>query len=409
MRLLKVDKLEEAREKLQQAASAFRLQEETVPLCEAEGRVLSQDVRAAESVPGFAKSTMDGYAVRAKDTQGVTDSIPCFLEVVDEIKIGHAAEKKIGPGQCAYVPTGGMLPEGADAVVMIEYCEHFDDTQLAVYNAVSPGRNVVQEGEDIQKDAVIMKRGSYLRPQEIAALASCGVSGVPLYCRPKITIISTGDELVGVDDDLGPGQIRDTNTWGLKAQCARSGIQVVRTKVLKDDEELLRNTIRSAMEDSDIVVTSGGSSQGKHDFTAKVIDGLSHPGVFVHGIALKPGKPTIIAFDQPSSTLLMGLPGHPVASMVVFEFFVVWLLRQKMGMKEPMKFPARIENNVAGGAGRAYCLMVQLIAAEDGWIARPVLGKSALITVLTRADGYTFIDTNKEGLKEGEQVMVNLF
>lgn len=409
MRLLNVDTVEEAREKLLDGAKDLHLKTERIPLSSALGRILAEDAGAVEPVPAFRKSTVDGYAVIGQNTQGVTDSIPVFLEVTDEISIGTDAVKRIEPGQCAYVPTGGMIPGGADAMVMVEYAEHFDDSRIAVYQSVSAGTNVIQIGEDIMKDDIFLKSGTEIRPQEAGALAACGYAEVTVFAKPKITIISTGDELVGVDEQPGPGQIRDINTYGIEGLCTGNNIEVIAKKVLKDDEALMEETVREAMEISDIVAVSGGSSQGKKDFTSGVMDRLSQPGVFTHGIALKPGKPTIMACDKVTSTVLIGLPGHPAAAMMVFEFFILWLMRQKTGQSEKKQLTARIQTNVPAGAGRASCLMVDLIDDGDGYTARPILGKSGLITTLTGADGYTFIETNKEGLKEGETVKVTLF
>lgn len=407
MELLKVDTLQQARDKLLQHTGWLQPETERIPLFRATGRVLAEDVRTEISVPDFRKSTVDGYAVRAKDTQGAGDSIPCFLTVRGEVRIGHHADLAVGPGECVYVPTGGMIPDGADAMVMVEYTESFDETQVAVYTAVASGQNVIQIGEDVREGDLILNRGRRLRPQEVGVLAAVGAVDVPAFAEPRITIISTGDELVPAGKPRRPGQIYDINTWGICGICREQGIRVQQSIALEDDEDLLRNTIEEAMKSSDIVCISGGSSQGRKDFTASVIDGLSAPGVFTHGLALKPGKPTILGTDETTKTLLVGLPGHPVAAMVVFDLLVVWLLRQRMGVPERKKLRARMEVNVAGGNGRAVCQLVRL-TDQDGEIygAQPVLGKSGLITTLSHADGYVMIDAGKEGLKKGEAVEV---
>lgn len=408
MKLLNVDTVKQAREKLLRAVSGKQNQIEFVQLEQALGRVLASDLVSPEPVPAFRRSTVDGYAVRAADTQGVTESIPVFLEVIEKVRIGTPALRGIQPGQCIYVPTGGMVPEGADAMVMIEYCESFDEKQIAVYDSVSPGRNVVSIGEDIKKQELFLKKGTRLRPQEIGVLSSAGVHTVPVYKPWRITIISTGDELVSAEEKPEPGQIRDINTYVLEAMSRKYGLEVVEKKVLKDEKELLLEAVRGGMETSDLVVASGGSSQGEKDHTAAVLDQLGNPGVFTHGIALKPGKPTILGYDEASQTVLMGLPGHPAAAMMVFELLAVWLYRQMTGQPEPLGTIASIETNVASAPGRATCLLVELQVSETGYTAKPILGKSGMMTTLSRAHGYTMIDTNKEGLTAGEAVKVVL-
>ncbi|MGI6737492.1 MAG: gephyrin-like molybdotransferase Glp [Anaerovoracaceae bacterium] len=414
MKLRQVDTLKEAREKLQTAAGGLPLRTDMLPLAEAGGRVLAADVPAADAVPAFRKSTMDGYAVRAADTQGAGDSIPCFLIVVDTIQIGRPPQTEIGPGECAYVPTGGMMPAGADAVVMVEYAEAFDEsgTQIAVYQAVSPGQYVIGIGEDIRAGAPLLRRGTRLRPQEIGALAAVGCAEVEVYAPPTISIFSTGNELVDAAAEPAPAQVRDINSYTVAARSRAAGLAVRRIELLRDDRELLRQRLAAAMRDSDLVAVSGGSSQGTQDFTADVLDELTSGGVFTHGIALKPGKPTILAYDGSSRTLMIGLPGHPAAAMLVFELLVVRFLRRCMDVPDPPVLRARMETNVAGGAGRAVCQLVQLHRSDTGeagappYLARPILGKSGLITTLVRADGYTLIDHNREGLKKGEAVNV---
>lgn len=410
MRLLKVDTLQEAREKLLKAAENKTPAIETVGFESCLGKVLAEDLASRDSIPGFRKSTVDGYAVMSKDTQGVTESIPVFLDVIEEVDIGTRPEHTLKSGQAAYVPTGGMIPEGADAMVMIEYCEKFDDTSIAVYNSVSSGRNIIAEGEDVMAGAQLLKRGKVIRPQEVGVMASAGVTETKVFKPWSITIISTGDELVDASQQPEKGQTRDINTYSVSAISRNHGFKIVDRKVLKDDKELLTETIRKAMTESDVVICSGGSSQGEKDHTADVMDELSGGGVFTHGIALKPGKPTILGYDNSTETILVGLPGHPAAAMLVFELMVIWLYRQLTGQQEPAKTVARITENVAAGAGRAVCLLLELTDGSDGiYNAIPVLGKSGLMTTLTRADGYTVIHGDTEGLKEGELIQVTLF
>lgn len=411
MRLLNVDTIEEARRKLLEASERKQPETEQVAFFEALGRVLAEEVKAEEDVPGFIKSTVDGYAVRAADTQGATDSIPAFLDIVETVEMGTAPVRTLKPGQAAYVPTGGMIPEGADAVVMVEFCEKFDENSIAVYDSVSPGRNVIARGEDLTAGAAIMERGRLIRPQEIGVLASAGVTHVKVFKPWSITVISTGDELIGTDEVLEEGKTRDINTFSVAAMAAANGFHVVGTHVIKDERERLLEAVKEAAAKSDMVIVSGGSSQGEKDHTASVMDEVSSGGVFTHGIALKPGKPTILAYDDNTETILVGLPGHPAAALMVFRLLAVWLYRYRMGQKKTdVGTIARITENVASAGGRATCLPVALGEKADGiYTAEPILGKSGLMTTLSKADGYIMIDMNHEGLEKGQLVDVVLF
>lgn len=408
MRLLQVDSLEEARNKLFRSSEGWMQENISCNIRSAFGRVLAEDLTAGESIPAFRKSTVDGYAVIAKDTGGASETIPSFLHVIGEIEMGKPAGLTIAPGQCVYVPTGGMLPEGADAVAMVEHCETFGEGQVAVYDAVSPGRNVIQIGDDVMEGSIYLQKGKKLRAQEIGVLASMGVVDVPVFRPWRVTVLSTGDELVPVDRAVSAGEIRESNSYTAAAQCAKHGLEVVTQKILPDDETAIRQAIESAKKNSDLLVVSGGSSQGKKDMTARLLDELGSPGVFTHGIAVKPGKPTILGLDQPSKTLMVGLPGHPVAAMVIFELLIGWLWHQMTGMPEPKTIPAFMDTNVVGGAGRALCLLVQLSDKPDGCVAKPILGNSGLLTTLAHADGYVLLGANQEGLNKGEKVEVTL-
>lgn len=409
MELLKVDTLEQARKKLLDAVGNEWIQVEEVPVLEALNRSLADDVYGRMDIPHFRRSMVDGYAVRAKDTMGAGESIPVFLKVIDEIGMGMEATCTINPGTCAYVPTGGMLPEGADSCVMVEYCESFDEKEIAVYQAVSVGRHIVDIGEDSKAGSLLVKKGTTLRPQEIGALAAEGIDKVKVYKRLTISIISTGDELVSEGEELKKGQIFDINTKALAALATKHDFVVNETKTVKDDYEQIKNAVLSGKKNSDIVVVSGGSSKGKKDMTAQVIDELGNPGVFTHGLALKPGKPTILGMDRDSNTLLTGLPGHPVAAMAVFEMTLVWLKKVLQEEKEDYVVPAVLKGNVPGAPGRKTILFVEMVRMEEGYEAVPIFGKSGLVSTMTKADGYTVIDLNQEGYKSGEKVFVHLF
>lgn len=406
MELLKVDTIASARDKLIKAIEHKSRNTVHLNLLSAQGFVLAQDIVSDEEVPAFRRSTVDGYAVMSKDTVGATESLPVLLEIVDEVRMGAPASKEIHSGECVYVPTGGMIPAGADAMVMVEYCELFDSKQIAVHNATAYGKNIVLVGEDITKGDLVIKKGTVIRPQEIGALACLGITEVEVYLPWKITIISTGDELVSPEDTPSLGAIRDINTYGLWAQANKHGLEVVHVRVVKDNEEELKEEIKKAMQVSDIVAISGGSSQGKKDATKKIIDEVASCGAFTHGLALKPGKPTILGYDEDTKVILAGLPGHPVAAMLVFEMLIIWLWSYVTEQSRAKSVFARMTSNFAGASGRMTCQLVQLIKQENEYYAEPIFGKSGLITTLTKADGYILIEHNKEGVDKGEVVEV---
>lgn len=409
MQLLKVDTLEEAREKLLEAVGSGWLSVCERPLLEALDHVLAEDIYGLRDIPDFCRSMVDGYAVQAKDTMGAGESIPVFLRVLGEVEIGTKAEMTITSGTCAYVPTGGMVPRGADSCVMVEYCEPFDADHIAVNQPVSPGRHVVGIGEDSRKGELLFEKGRRLRPQEIGALAAEGITHVKVYEPLKLFILSTGDELTAPGEELKEGKIYDINTSALTALARKHGFTVVGTRTVPDVYDALRQAMLEAMEVSDVAVISGGSSKGKKDMTAKLIDELSDPGVFTHGLALKPGKPTILGMDRKSRTLMVGLPGHPVAAMAVFEMLPVWLKRKQEGSADKPAVPAVLSGNVPGSPGRKMLLFAELTRNGEGYSAAPVFGKSGLMSTMTRADGYAVVELNQEGLKAGDRIWVQTF
>lgn len=410
MKLLKVDALAEAREKLMEHVEECLFETEEIGLRMALSRVLAKPVLSEEAIPPFRRSTVDGYAVRYRDVGGASESIPAFLKVIGEVCLGENTSLSIGPGQCVYVPTGGMLPEGADAMVMVEYCEPFSDREIAVYTSVASGGGVVQIGEDMKEGETVLPAGRRLKPQDIGALAALGKTRVCVYRPWRVTILSTGDELIEPSEEPKPGQIRDINTYGLCAQAEQEGMEITACHIVPDVREELKRRIEEAGKTSDLIVVSGGSSQGKKDMTAEIIDELASEGVFTHGLALKPGKPTILGYDRGSHTLLAGLPGHPAAAMLVFEQVILWFYREKTGQSKRMPVPAKIATNVMGAPGKRTCQLVKIEKTESGEVtAIPIFGKSGMITTLTKADGYLVMEENQEGLKAGETVFVHLW
>lgn len=409
MELLTVDSVEHAVKRLLACFEQKSLACELVTLSEAPGRILYEDVRAAEDIPAFRRSTVDGYAVVSKDTAAAGESMPVFLKVKEQVEMGKPAGSPIKSGECAEVPTGGMVPEGADAVVMVEYTEAFGADGIAVYQSTASGRGVVQKGEDMKSGSLLLPRGRKLLPQDVGALAAAGVRAVPVYVPLKLGIISTGDELVGADMIPSIGQVRDINTCALRALAQKNGFEVVNTAVLEDDEDRLEQKLTSWAPACDMIAVSGGSSQGKKDVTKKIIDRVTEGGVFTHGLAMKPGKPTILGFGKKTKTLFIGLPGHPVSAMMVFELLLCRMVRELTGQPESPALPARLSCNVASSPGKLTCWPAMLEFDESGYMAAPVFGKSGLITTMTRADGYFTVERDREGLTAGDSVMVHLF
>lgn len=413
MRLLQVDTLMEARDKLLATASAVWLESERVPLLAAGGRVLAADVAADMDIPAFDRSSVDGYAVRAADTAGAGESIPVFLRCRGEVEMGKSAGFTLSAGECAYVPTGGMLPAGADAMVMVEYSELCGlDTAgqllIALSQAVSVGRNVIRRSEDAAEGETLLKRGTLLRPEEVGVLALAGVVEPLVYRAPSITLLSTGDEIVHPAQRPAQAAMRDVNSYALAALAQRAGWRVDGVAALPDDAAAISTALEKALDLSDIVAVSGGSSQGKKDMTARLIHDACG-GLLTHGLALKPGKPTILGFDPARRRLCVGLPGHPVSALMVFESLLLTAWRQALGLAAPFTVQARATANIPGAAGRETLQPVSLHEQEGEYLARAVYGKSGLITRLAQADGYIVIDRNREGIRAGETVRVYPF
>ncbi|BDG61333.1 molybdopterin molybdenumtransferase MoeA [Caldinitratiruptor microaerophilus] len=408
MEFFQLRRVDEAQSLFLEACPKGPLGVEELDLLEAHGRCLAEDVRSAGDLPAFDRSSVDGYAVRAGDTFGASEGLPAYLRVVEEIPMGRAPARRLGPGECARIATGGMLPDGADAVVMIEHTEHLAADEVGVLRAVSPGENVMRRGEDCPAGGVLVPAGRPLRAQELSLLAHAGVLRVRVARRPRVAIVATGDELVDPGEEPGPGQIRESNSFALRALVAEEGGQPVFLGRAPDVRDAVEAKLREALK-YDVVLVSGGSSVGARDMTAEIIGGLGRLGILVHGVNLKPGKPTILAVVD--GRPVVGLPGHPVSAQVVFALFVSPLLRRLLGLPPfPGHRPAvraRMAKNVASAAGRVDVLRVALEARDGELWAEPVQGKSGLITTLTRADGAVIIREEKEGLLAGEWVDVH--
>lgn len=385
---------------------SYALAVEKVKLPNATGRILADDIIAKENVPDFRRSTVDGYAVSSRDVFGASESIQSILDLKGEVLMGEASSAEIKiPGQCYYVPTGGAIPCGADSVVMIEYTERLDNEVILTSKATSPGENVVGIGEDIKKDEKIIVKGTMLRAYEIGVLASLGCYEVDVYKKPKIGIISTGDEVVHPSESIRQGQIRDINTYLLYSLAEESGCEPVNCGVVKDEYELLKQAVEKAVIECDIVLMSGGSSVGKKDNTVNVIKDLKDGELMVHGISVKPGKPTIIG--RSGNKIIFGLPGHPLACAVIFKVIVKHYIDKITGHKETV-YPVecRFKLNYHKAKGREEFLPVTIEEKNNELIAAPVFGKSGLITGFSKAWGFIRIERNDEGIKEGQKVKV---
>ncbi len=381
-----------------------------IPITKAVNRVLGEDIKSNEDVPGFHRSTVDGYAIKAKNSYGATEAMPSFFTVIGSVEMGKMAEHKISNGEAMYVPTGGMLPEGADAVVMIEDVEVMD-TLLNVYKQVAPRENVIFKGEDVTKGQIILEKGHRLRPQDLGGLAAVGITRIKVYKKLKVGILSTGDEIVPPDTKhLAPGQIRDVNGISLSAAIEAMGGEVIYGGIVKDDYQEYLNKSQELFHQVDFLILSGGSSMGEKDYTSQVINQLGKPGVLVHGVLIKPGKPTILA--NCNGKPVMGLPGHPVSAYVLFDLFAVAMMKQLHGERTnefPKQLKARVTRDVASQAGRTDFVRVQLKLENDELWATPVFGKSGLITNLVESDGVIEITQNKEGILQGEVVNITLY
>ncbi len=383
---------------------------EIVDTTTALGRVTADEVRSPEPLPAFPRSTMDGYSVRAADTFGATEGMPAYLEMVGQVPMGGLASVSVSTGQAAVAYTGGMLAEGADAVVMVEQTQKIDDTTIEVMRPVAPGENVVQVGEDGLAGDLVLSAGHLLRPQDLGGLLALGIDRLSVSRRPRVAIVSTGDELVPPGDKLGPGQIRDINTFTLSGLIQGAGGIPLPSGLIRADFKEQRSAAVEALGSSDILVFSAGSSVSNRDMTAEVLGSLGEPGILVHGISIRPGKPTIVAMLDGKPAI--GLPGNPVSAMVVFDLLVRPTILALSGMASPPELPttqARLLKNIASVAGREDYVPVRLVREKGELCAEPVLGKSNLIFTLIRSQGIVKVPLDSGGLYAGETVSVRLF
>ncbi|MFN8444172.1 MAG: gephyrin-like molybdotransferase Glp [Caldilineaceae bacterium] len=382
---------------------------ERIPTWEALNRVLAESLTAPQNLPEFPRSTVDGYAVNAVDTHGASPSLPAFLTITGEVAMGQTAEQSLGIGEAILVHTGGMIPPDATAVVMIEHTQQVDATSIEVMKPVADGENILQIGEDVRQGDLLLPIGQRLRAQEIGGLVALGITDVTVARPPRVSIVSSGDEVVPPQVVPRPGQVRDVNSYALAALVQEAGGTPLRYEIVPDDRSVLDVAAARAFAEADLVVFSAGSSVSYRDMTADVIAGLGQPGVLVHGVSVKPGKPTILAVCDGKP--VFGLPGNPVSAMVIFDLFVKPTIQLLLGeqVRYTPSLQARLSRNLSSMSGREDYVQVKVEMRNGEAWAVPVLGKSNLIYTLVHADGVVKVPLDANGLAQGESVTVSLY
>jgi len=386
---------------------------EQIPSVRARARVLADELRSAVDLPHFHRAAMDGYAVIAKDTFGASQSLPAYLKLAGVVEMGKEAAQPLTPGTAMRISTGGMMPPHADSVVMVEYTDETDAGLVEIHRGVSPWQNVIQIGDDIKKGELVFPRVRRLRAHDLGALTGVGIASIPVFKKPRIALISTGDEIVDVESEPRPGQVRNINQHSLAGLIEECGGELKDWGVIRDDRTALRDAIAGALEWSDLVLLSGGSSMGAKDIALETILSFPDAQFVFHGISIAPGKPTI--FAKACGKPVLGLPGYPVSALVIFDLFAAPLIRRLGGENLDVleKFSrtvrAVLKTNVASQIGREDYVRVVLERSPAGLLAAPLPSKSGAIFTLVKADGMVRVDMNQDGLEQGEEVEVILF
>ncbi len=400
--MLNVVSLWEAVQIILNSELSFKREYETVNINNCSGRILYEDIFSSEYIPAFDRSTVDGYAVKATDTYGSSEALPSQLDIIGEVLMGEKTETILNEGQCVKISTGGMLPEGADSVVMVENTDCTFDEFCLIFKSVSPFENVTKKGDDFKKGQLILEKGTLLSSKHVGVLAALGISEVKVTKKIRLGIISTGDELVDITEKPENGKIRDVNSHLLISLSEEMGCIWTEYGIVEDNYESILKAVKKASDENDIVLISGGSSAGVKDMTVNVISALGK--VHFHGIALKPGKPTI--YGTINGKAVFGLPGNPAAAFYVTLLIVKPLTHKLYEMKSKQRTAKlKMSRNISSNHGREEVLSVRI----NGETAEPVYAKSAFVSALSQCDGYIIIDRNCEGLKENEEVTVHLF
>lgn len=381
---------------------------EVVSLEDGLGRVLASVLVSPENLPEFPRATMDGYALKATSSFGAGEGNPAFLTIKGSIAMGETPGLSIGPGEAARISTGAMLPEGADAVMMIEHTQALDDTTIEAYRGVAPGQHVIQKGEDVAINKPVLAAGTEIRPQETGLLAALGCQKITVYKKPVVGIISTGDEIVSVDESLPMGKVRDVNSYTLAGLVTQAGAVPERFGIIKDNFDPMVAACRRAADRTDMILISGGSSMGTRDLTVQVLGALPESRVLVHGISISPGKPTILA--RTGGKPFWGLPGQVTSAMVAYvavvRSFVYRLTGKNHQRSDAFNLTGRLSRNISSVQGRIDYVRVRLEKGPEGVSVHPILGKSGLINTMVQADGLVAIGMNVEGLEKGDTVDV---
>jgi len=386
---------------------------ELVPTIKARARVLAEDLYSAVDLPHFHRAAMDGYAVKAKDTFGASQSLPAYLKLAGVVEMGKEATQALNSGEAIRISTGGMMPPQADAVVMVEYTDETDAGLVEIHRGVSPAQNVIQIGDDIKKGELVFQRGRRLKAHDLGALTGVGISSLAVFKRPRVALISTGDEIVDADTEPRPGQVRNINQHSLAGLIEECGGDLKDWGVIRDDRGDLSKAIGEALEWGDLVLLSGGSSMGAKDIALETILSFPNSEFIFHGISIAPGKPTI--FARACAKPIMGLPGYPVSALVIFDLFGAPLIRRLGGesadalQRFSRTVRARLKTNIASQLGREDYVRVTLERQSDRLIATPLPSKSGAIFTLVKADGMVRIEMNQDGLEQEEEVEVILF
>jgi molybdopterin molybdotransferase len=421
---------DQARAELLSHLSAPTIDSESIDVVHVLGRFTAADVFAPHPLPDFPRTTVDGYAVRARDTFGASDSLPAYLNMIGEVPMGDTPSFELAAGQCALIHTGGMLPKGADAVVMVEYTQSVGaglsgstlssidlerpaptQTEIEIFKSVADGENVTRIGEDVAQGQLVIPKGTQLRPAEIGGLMALGITSLSVAKKPRVGLISTGDEVIEPSQTPRPGQVRDINSYTLSALVEKAGGEAICYGILGDQFQALKEAAAKALSECDVLIITAGSSASTRDMTAEVIRQLGEPGVLVHGINTRPGKPTILGVCNRKAVI--GLPGNPVSALVNGYLFIVPVVEKLLGAlpKPKATVQATLTVNLSSQAGREDWWPVKLITNLQlpiTYQAEPIFGKSNLIFTLAAADGLLRIHPDATGLSAGEIVEVVL-
>jgi putative molybdopterin biosynthesis protein len=385
---------------------------ESVALANALGRILAHDIAALIDVPPFDRSGVDGFAVRAVDTVSATEQTPRLLRLNQEvIACGHAPRIEVTDGTATAIATGGAIPRGADAVIMIEHTDLVDvgdSPHIEVRRIASPGQFIAYAGSDIARSETLLRRKTQISSREIGMLAACGIARVDVVRRPRVAVLSTGDELIPPGDALRPAGIYDSNGAIIAAAVAEAGGDPVAYGAFPDDEPTLSAAIRRALTECEMVILSGGTSKGAGDLSHRIVSRLGQPGILVHGVALKPGKPLCLAVVE--GRPLVVLPGFPTSAIFTFHAFVAPVIRARAGLppEAVRTATAKVPTRIASELGRKEFVLVSLVDGPEGPVAFPSAKGSGSVTAFSQSDGFLEIDALANALDAGAIATINL-